>query len=516
MSSGSPVTTNNLQRDKRRDTGWAWPGVGLVLPLLVVWSVQYPPQIDTLNHLARHYLESLALRGEPLPPGYAIDYRILPNLGGDLVIPLLMQVWEPVTAMKVFLSLAVVLFWLGAALFILEVGGYRRPAVAATMLLLPFVLNISLFWGFLNYYSGVGLAFLVLVHLLRLDRRPRPGVVGLLLHTALVTLLFFWHLAAVVIYAVVGGCLVVARLWCMYRAGRGGASVLRRGLLFAAPLLPAAVLFAVYSAAKAGLPPEPNIWRGPAHKVRLILTVFRGYDARADVLAAALWAAAVVVLFGRRVFGSWLLRPLRRWPLAAAAALLVLLLVLPYQWGSTYHADARPLLPMLVCLLACLGTLPVRRLRSGAVLLAAALVVESVSIGLTWRAYDQRLQIAARSFEALGREGRVLPVIALEDGTTGRQYPEVHALSMAVVTNHAFVPTLFAYSDQQPLRLKDYHKLPWSYKGGAKFKFQSELAAAHYDYLWVYNPHRERLALSRHWQRVFGEGFVSVWRHRAE
>ena len=37
--------------------------------------------------MARHYLEARWLSGQELPPFYDIDYRILPNLGGDLTVP---------------------------------------------------------------------------------------------------------------------------------------------------------------------------------------------------------------------------------------------------------------------------------------------------------------------------------------------------------------------------------------------------------------------------------------------
>ncbi len=110
---------------RRRLAYMAVVALGLALPLLLVWSVRYPPQVDAPNHVARHYLESLYLRGEPLPPGYEIAYRILPNLAADLVLPPLMVVFDPVAAWKIFLSLALMLYWAGPAVFILQEGGYR-------------------------------------------------------------------------------------------------------------------------------------------------------------------------------------------------------------------------------------------------------------------------------------------------------------------------------------------------------------------------------------------------------
>ena len=145
---------------------WRW-GLALVFATLlaqawVIVSPVYPPLFDLPNHMARHYLEARALAGHALPAGYSIDYRVLPNLGGDLVIPPLLLILDPLPAAKVFLILSVWLCWLGPALFVLRLGQYRLPALLAALLWLPFTFNYHFFWGFLNYYSGLGLSFLVL------------------------------------------------------------------------------------------------------------------------------------------------------------------------------------------------------------------------------------------------------------------------------------------------------------------------------------------------------------------
>ena len=147
---------------------WRW-ATALVLATwlgqaYVIWSPVYPPLVDLPDHMARHYLEARAMAGHELPAHYAIVYRVVPNLGGDLLVPLLLCVLDPLPAAKVFLTLSVWLYWLGPALFILRLGRYQPAALLAAMLWLPFVFSSQFFWGFLNYYSGFGLAFLVLTH----------------------------------------------------------------------------------------------------------------------------------------------------------------------------------------------------------------------------------------------------------------------------------------------------------------------------------------------------------------
>src|SRR5262245_5730125 len=117
---------------RSRASYWCF-GLALVLlawalQVYALWSRNYVPLVDLPNHMARHHLEYVKLSGGDLPPFYEVEYRVLPNLGGDLMVPLLMTVLEPATACKLFLTLSVLLYWLGPALFILQHGGYRPPA----------------------------------------------------------------------------------------------------------------------------------------------------------------------------------------------------------------------------------------------------------------------------------------------------------------------------------------------------------------------------------------------------
>lgn len=495
-----------LHRMKDNAAGPRWvcvalAALGLGLPLLIIGSVVYPPQFDTPNHLARHYLESLALRGSPLPPGYTVEYRLLPNLGADFVLPPLMLCLEPLTACRLFLMLAVVLYWAGPALFVLQAGEYRLPARVAALLLLPFVLSSAFFWGFLNYYSGVGLAFLVVVHLRRLDRQGRLSVAGLLVQTGLAALLFFWHLAAVFIYGVLAGTLALERGLAQRRAGRPLADCAAQAAMLLAPLIPAGVLWSTYMIAKAAVPAPASEWGGPLRKLLMPLTLFRGYDGTTDAIVIALWIAALAAFYGRpRAIGGW--------PALAAGAFAVLYLALPFQWGSTSDADSRLLPPLLVCGLAWLGTMPLRRFWLGAVLLAVALLVRGGAVWSAWHRLDDRLQAAARSFDYLEENARVLPAILVPAHT--KEDPENHFVCLAVIARHAYVPTLFAYRDQQPLALDGPPPLPELFNGPV-FTLPAATAAP-YDYLWVYNPHGVELRLPPDCTQTFADGAVSVWR----
>lgn len=478
------------------------------LELYAIWSHPYAPLIDLPNHMARHYLESVQLRGGDLPPFYAIQWRPVPNLGADFVTPVLMLFLSPAVACKVFLTLSVLLYWIGPAAFLMQCLGRKPQALAASLLLLPWTFNGQFFWGFLNYYSGVGLAFLVLAHHVRLARRERVSAAGLLLHAALVVLLYFWHLAPWVLYCVIVGCRVAADL---FRGPGGARSRLTCGALALAPLTPALLLFAAYYLGNRGVNPEGGwVWGSLGRKLQAPLEIFAGYDPRVDLPACVLWAAAIAAAFAlprfRDLFRGWI-------PLALAA-LAALYILLPFQLGSTSEADTRVLPALLVVGLAAVGSAPLRRPRLAAVLLAACLLLRFGSILHAWDRLCNRLDADARSFALFAPGDRVLPVMLLPERS--KNYPEYHFAAWAVPGRGAFLPTLFSQPDQQPLRIVPPYAfaagLPKGCNGPDACTLKEGPLRERYDYVWLCNPAGKPVRAPWSFPLVYSEGTVTVWR----
>ena len=492
--------------------------LGLLLPIGVVWSVRYPAQWDAYNHLARHYLELLHFAGQPLPSGMEIEYRLVPNLGGDLAIPPLMWLFGALPALKVFLTLSIVLNWLGPAIFILQAGRRSMASWIATLLFLPLIVGSTFFWGYLNYYSGVGLAFLVAAHLRYLDRQAKLTVMALVVHAALIVLLYVWHLAAILIYGVVLVATIMTKLLETWRTKEDFVRPVLHCALLGSPVLPAVGLYLLYVATYHHDTAVLS-WPPLLRKVLMPLSIFHEYDVRADILFVLLWCGAAFLLFGRSLR---LGHPRLAGPSLFAALATILFAVsyaaLPAEVGGTSGADARMLPALIVCALAWLGTMPSRWSRLGVALLAAAIVVRAADMFLAWDRLGARLQSEARSFDYIKPNSSVLPLILLSEFS--KEHPEMHFASMAVIERHAYVPTLFAEADQQPLRLTGETRLvsrepllqQMPLSADKRFTL-SDPAAAAYDYLWIYNPEGAALNLPREWERVFIEGSVTLW-HR--
>jgi hypothetical protein len=376
----------------------------------------------------------------------------------------------------------------------------------------------TFFWGYLNYYSGVGLAFLVAAHLRYLDRQGKPTVTALLVHAALLVLLYLWHLAAIFIYGVVLVATIITKLLETWRTTQNFVRPVVHCVLLGLPILPSVGLYLLYLAAYAH---DATVlsWPPLLRKLLMPLSIFHEYDLRADILFVMLWAAAALLLFGRSLrLGQAFFAGQSLFAALATIMFAVSYAVLPLQIGATSGADARILPALIVCALAWLGTMPSRWSWPGLALLGIAIVVRAADMSFAWDRLDARLRGEARSFAYIQRDASVLPLILISEFS--KEHPEMHFASMAVIERHAYVPTLFSEADQQPLRLTGETRLvsrepllrlmPLS--ADKRFTL-SDPAAASYDYLWIYNPEDATLTLPHEWERVFIEGRVTLW-HR--
>lgn len=413
---------------------------GLAAAVVLIWTPTYVPLFDLPNHMARHYIESLQLAGRDPGGYYGVRYRVMPNLGADLVVPPLMLLFPPLIACKLFLTGSVLLFWGGQALFVRSRSGLEgRSWMAATALLTPWIMNGPFFWGFLNYYSGMGLAFLLLAHREAMRGRPRFRPLETAAHASAVGLLFIWHLFPWAIYVALTSADTLARV---FSSGADWKAVARRQIAGeVAVVLPSLGLLLLYLLGQehAVNPNSRFFWGGPVRKLTMWLVAFRGYDARADAVVLALWVAAILLAFDLRAVR----RGLSLRSLAGPAVLAACYLVLPSELGSTTEADLRILPALLACSVGLLGQGTVRRCYLLAVLLAVAVGVRTGSVATSWARISARFDAEAKVFTALPRKARVLPVTGVFGND--KRYPEVHFGAWTVITSGADYPRLFTW-----------------------------------------------------------------------
>ena len=481
--------------------------VALVGHFGVVWLPEYPPLYDFPNHMARHYLENLSLGGESLPIVYGVDYGLMPNLGGDLIIPVLIHFFPVVTAGKIFLSFSLLLFGFGAVLYVSQQHDYKSGGVVAALLIVPWLLNYILFMGFINCYAGLGATLLVFWNYRRLYEKRILTRTSIYFHTVLVTTLFFWHLTAIGLYFIlVLGHLVFRAIRDRMSSGR----YLIRGTPLIISGIPALLLIVWYSftgtneCALSGIIEHSPIREKMAHSVT---GLFGGYFRWIDVFVFTCWLIAIWASFSlkTRKIISW------NWLYAECAVLLIVYLLLPARIGATFAVYRRMLPILFVCVVAVIGALPLRMPRLGLWIVAMCLVVRLISIGYAWNKLSDDIAAHLDELKKLP-EGSTLLI--------NNQYCDVyykntgHAAAWAVPERNLIVSSLFAIPGAQPLTNVLYRNDTDSsviVKRDGHLEADEKKVGIQFQYLWLCNQSGYEFEAPHHWKLLHQYKAIALW-----
>lgn len=151
--------------------GWldTWPAFALLclaatVPLL---AVGVPPLVDLYGHLGRYAIQTDLANRPELQPYYSFEWRLIGNLGADLLVEALHGWLGIETAVRVIVIATQLLAAAGVLLVSRAVHGRVTPfAVAA----LPLIYGLPFNYGFLNFSLSMALAMLTFAAWLRLRR----------------------------------------------------------------------------------------------------------------------------------------------------------------------------------------------------------------------------------------------------------------------------------------------------------------------------------------------------------
>ncbi len=471
-----------------------------VVPLVMV---EIPPLVDYPNHLTRMWLLFVAPPDASVYHYYRPDWQLLPNLAMEGVMPLLLMFLPLEVAGRVFVGLTLLLMASGVAA--LHYALFRR---ISPWPLLAFLLlyNRILLWGFLNYLFGVGLvlwAFAAWV-----AWRKRGELFRAIVFVPLALLLFMAHLYA---FGIAGLCVVAYELGRIERVPRRnewGCYLLEASpvlVSFGIPLL----LFLAFSPTteEMGTMQYGQLIRRLVGMVAL----FRDYDPMLDSLTILLVSAIGIVAIVKRH-----LRVARGmvWPLAAMA---LVYLVMPATLFGSHGSDVRFAVALGLVFVAATevaGTALHWWCLVGALLVALFLVRMEVITGY-WLAADRDYRAVLAALDRMPAGSRLFT--ADGQGAEWQPFPTptAHLPCLAVVRRGTFVPSLFTYPTQQPLRLAPGYARLARLTPGAVFKHGDSIpwryVTAHYTHVLVVEAkghvplpyHRLRLIAQGHNFRLF-------------
>jgi hypothetical protein len=422
-----------------------WPvAAALLLVFLValapLLATPLPANDDFLNHLARCYVISLHGSDPLLDRFYAIEWKLVPNLAIDLIVPPLASVFGLFIAGKLFMLTTMLLLLSGpqAVYYALHRCFSIGPMMAAL-----FIYSRVDRLGVANYEFGVGLAMwaVALWITLRQASPLRRSAVSALCVVAL----FLCHLGAVVIYGLAIASVDTERLWSRRAARR----ILAGDL--AAMLLPFVLAFLLLRAGpQAGdVPHIPSQWGG----------LYARIDGIRYALESFYWQADIVVIAGTVVGLGWLLwRGVLKIPVHAWVFTLLggtLFMVIPNtvmgSWGAAVRLPVG-LLFVLIGLLRWEFASPRTRI---AFLVGLILLVglRSAEVGLAYYRYD----LVRRDFEAslplIAPGSRVLVARDLDSAVASMS--SVESLPSLVMIKRSSMDSLaFSHPLQQVLTVK--------------------------------------------------------------
>jgi hypothetical protein len=474
--------------------------------LVPVWFTTHLPLLDWPNHLARAYILARYHEVPQFEESFMLRFDVLPNLASDVIGMLLLRYTSYIFATKIILSLVIIIF--AAGCFLVSTGLHGRIGVS-TILSLFFVYNFMFLYGFVNYMLGMGLFLVTYGYWLRCLERWTIGRATVLLLLSLTC--YFAHLSSFVFLAIAVVTHTALQLFTHRR------TIFRAVTQAFIPLALPMLAFAIYQQRYTGQGNSSSLrWEGLYSKLKGFAYLFSSYDFGVDFLFAGLLLLLFFVcLKFCRV----------QYSIPAIVVSLVLFAVFMFApvagFVGVWGIDRRFVIPAAVLFFLSAGSACTYRFCRLLTLLALMLLTTRAGwIWSHWAAVDAEISAQVQLFRKVFSPGsRVYPVTMLETRDKREwvtHMPFRHTICYSVIVSHAFVPSLFAYSGQQPVRFKipdlGYQELspPFS---SPETVFHIGFMKRHYDYIYGYRLSKEYEAfLNRHFQLIVRQGKVWIFR----
>jgi hypothetical protein len=425
------------------------------LVCLVTWLVAtipicvvtYPPLWDYPAHLARIYILAHWRSSPALQSWYDVRSFLLPNVGMDLVVLGPAKFFRLAVAGGIFLAIILALILSGCMVVHRGVYGHFSlwPLVAAL-----FLFNWIWQFGFLNYLLGVGL--MLWATGLWVGGRRTPTWLRLLYGTVFAVVLFFCHLVALGLYAIIVAGYEVQRSASTMRTN---AWLALRDLLVGAAIFLIPILLFLASPASGEI--SRLSYKNLGWKPHAVFRTLESGNVSLDFVTFAALAAslAVIYLYGRLRVAKSMSLPL--------ALLLMAYLVTPYQLQSVQFVDARLPVAILFVTIGCLS-LDLRSQVCRRALLVGftgLLVCRASVLSYDWHQYDRVINACVTTFGRLAPQSLLFVVMewpasgasSIRTGFARPLWrpPLMHVASWSTLQQPIFVATTFANLSQQPI-----------------------------------------------------------------
>ena len=457
-----------------------------IAALLPFALVTLPSMTDLPGHIGRYHVMMDAGRSPWLNGYYAFEWRLVGNLGGDLVV----------RGLAPWLGVERAAWLMAACLAPLTLGGIAAVSRAAHGRVEPgavlaglFVLSNPLMFGFVNYVLGFAIGLYAFAAWIAL--RERPLTLHLAVLTPLVFLTWLSHAMAWGALGLMVGGFELVRWWGR-RDGRGLADAGVRLVVFVPPVLltllwrsgSEGVLFSYGTA----------VWK---RKIMNWIVVLRGEAKWIDIATPVLVVLAVAATLWRRA------QALDARVIAGGVLLAVATIVMPMTLMGSWGADERLVPAAVIVLLLALRWTGSAAWAGRVVLLALVLFgVRTAAIARDWRAADVKYQAALGALDHVPQGARIHALAFATCRPPWRSQAWFHLPSLAIVRRDALVNSQWYLPGAAMLRVKGAGDIAWRYDPSQQVRVtdceaRTSLAPLHdrlsrldrsrWDYVWVLN-----------------------------
>ena len=406
------------------------------LMALPLWLVQAPPMPDYPAHLASYYLIATGAKAPAVAAFYSIQWAWIPNLAGEILVPLLSHVVGLEMAARLFITAGVAMWVVGPAL--VHRALYGRFGIASLIAAL-FAYNANFTWGFLNYYFAMGAAFCVLAAWIATD--GWRGALRLLGFTLAVTTLYFSHIFAAATLFLLIACFEFDGLRHDFSARAAG----RRGIAVAIPFVPAGLAFLLLKPNGGGGELAFNLLDRALDRLEAALQL--SYDNPSYVLLALL-----MILFLTGMWRGWIaIQPRMR----IALGVLAFTAMFTPEWAmGGWGVDLRLPAVFGALLFASLEFRLERRAASALAAVAGFVLLANVTyLAHEWIIYDAQWREFRQAARMLKPGTKLLTVLDGDAIGFRSDQPYWHMAEYAIIDPGAFTPLLFTTRDQHVVRL---------------------------------------------------------------
>lgn len=411
-------------------------GVAAFVLALPVWLTAAPGMPDYPAHLATYHLIATDAASPAVSHFYNIKWAFLPNLAGELIVPLLSRVVGLDIAAKLFITAGIALWVVGPAL--IQRALFGRIGVAALFTAL-FAYNANLTWGFLNYYFAMGAAFATFAAWIATDQRRSP--LQILGFAMAVTAIYFSHLFAAATLALLLGCTEIGGL--IENHSMKGAA--RRFAQLAAAFFPSALAYVFLRPAGGEVSVAFDFWDRMLDRLESALQI--SYDNPSFVLLAML-----MILLAAGLWRGWVV--LHRHMIAPLVVLGLAALFAPEWAMGGWGVDLRLPAVLGALLFASVAfRVEPRKIAMLASACGVVIVANAVILAMDWRATGKQYDEFRATARALPPGTRLLTVLDGDAIGYRSDQPYWHMAEFAIIDPGAFTPLLFTTRDQHVVRL---------------------------------------------------------------